>query len=92
MAERDLDVVLYGATGFVGRLTADYLARAAPADARIALGGRSEAKLNALRESLGVDWEVVVAGPRTSLVERPGGAEPALRHDVVVRARRTARG
>ncbi|MDP9384057.1 MAG: enoyl-ACP reductase, partial [Actinomycetota bacterium] len=38
---RDLDVVLHGATGFVGRLTAEYLARHAPAGARIGLGGRS---------------------------------------------------
>ena len=34
-AERDLDVVLYGATGFVGRLTARYLAEHAPEGARI---------------------------------------------------------
>ena len=27
-ATRDLDVVLFGATGFVGKLTAEYLARA----------------------------------------------------------------
>ena len=48
-AERDLDVVLYGATGFVGRLTARYLAEHAPEGARIGLGGRSEAKLARLR-------------------------------------------
>ena len=29
-ATRELDVVLYGATGFVGKLTAEYLAGAAP--------------------------------------------------------------
>ena len=37
--EREFDLVLYGATGFVGKLTAQYLATAAPADARIALPG-----------------------------------------------------
>jgi hypothetical protein len=26
-AQRELDIVLYGATGFVGKLTAEYLAR-----------------------------------------------------------------
>ena len=31
---RDLDVVVYGATGFVGRLIAAYLAEYAPAEAR----------------------------------------------------------
>jgi short subunit dehydrogenase-like uncharacterized protein len=60
-AERDLDIVLYGATGFVGKLTAEYLAKAAPAGARIGLGGRNEAKLGEVRTELGVDWPVVVA-------------------------------
>jgi short subunit dehydrogenase-like uncharacterized protein len=50
---RDLDVVLYGATGFVGRLTADYLARSAPDTARIGLAGRSQEKLERLRAELG---------------------------------------
>jgi short subunit dehydrogenase-like uncharacterized protein len=58
---RDHDVVLYGATGFVGVLTAAYLAEHAPADARIALGGRSEAKLERTREELGVEWPLVIA-------------------------------
>ena len=60
-ADRELDVVLYGATGFVGRLTAEYLARAAPAGARVALAGRSQEKLERVRDELGVDWPVVVA-------------------------------
>jgi short subunit dehydrogenase-like uncharacterized protein len=59
--DRDLDVVLYGATGFVGKLTAEYLARAAPTEARIALGGRSRDKLERLRGELGVDWPIVIA-------------------------------
>ena len=46
---RDLDVVLYGATGFVGKLTAEYLAGAAPDEARIGLAGRSQTKLEAVR-------------------------------------------
>jgi short subunit dehydrogenase-like uncharacterized protein len=37
--DREFDIVLYGATGFVGKLTAAYLAKAG-ADARIALAGR----------------------------------------------------
>src|SRR5690242_3131132 len=63
-AERDLDVVLYGATGFVGRLTARDLARNAPEGTRIALGGRSETKLAQLRSELGpraADWPLLVA-------------------------------
>ncbi len=63
-AERDLDVVLYGATGFVGRLTARYLAEHAPEGTRIGLGGRSEAKLALVRGELGpraADWPLLVA-------------------------------
>jgi short subunit dehydrogenase-like uncharacterized protein len=59
--ERDLDVVVYGATGFVGKLTAEYLATAAPAGTRLALGGRNEAKLADLKQELNVDWPLVVA-------------------------------
>ena len=64
MADRDLDLVLYGATGFVGRLTAAYLARAAPAGTRIALAGRSRERLEKLRGELGAvaaAWPVRVA-------------------------------
>jgi short subunit dehydrogenase-like uncharacterized protein len=60
-AEREHDLVVYGATGFVGVLTAKYLAEHAPADARIALGGRSKDKLERTRGELGVDWSVLVA-------------------------------
>jgi short subunit dehydrogenase-like uncharacterized protein len=50
--QREFDIVLYGATGFVGKLTAEYLARAG-GDARIALAGRSTDKVLAVRDSLG---------------------------------------
>jgi short subunit dehydrogenase-like uncharacterized protein len=52
MATRDHDIVLFGATGFTGRLTAEYLARTAPADCRWALAGRNPAKLAAVRDDL----------------------------------------
>ena len=61
--QRDFDVILYGATGFAGRLTAEYLAKAG-GDARIALAGRSHEKLLALRETLGEaaqSWGLVAA-------------------------------
>jgi short subunit dehydrogenase-like uncharacterized protein len=63
-ATRDLDVVLFGATGFVGKLTAEYLAGAAPDEARIGLAGRSEEKLKRVRDDLGAraaDWPLIVA-------------------------------
>ncbi|MGW6406816.1 saccharopine dehydrogenase family protein [Streptomyces vinaceus] len=50
--ERPYDVVLFGATGFVGALTAEYLAAHAPADCRWALAGRDLGKLERLRERL----------------------------------------
>jgi len=50
---REHDLVLFGATGFTGALTAEHLARHAPADTRWALAGRNRAKLEALRERLG---------------------------------------
>ncbi|MFI8081649.1 saccharopine dehydrogenase family protein [Kitasatospora sp. NPDC086009] len=51
-AERPYDLVLFGATGFTGALTAEYLARNAPAGCRWALAGRNRSKLEALRAHL----------------------------------------
>ena len=47
------ELTLYGATGFVGRVTARHLAEHAPAGARIALAGRSLPRLEALQRELG---------------------------------------
>lgn len=58
---REHDIVVYGATGFVGILTAKYLAESAPPELRIALGGRSESKLERTKAELGVEWPLVVA-------------------------------
>jgi saccharopine dehydrogenase (NAD+, L-glutamate forming) len=68
MADREYDIVLFGATGFAGRLTADYLARHVPPECRWALAGRSMPKLEAVREDLRA------ADPRH-------GAIPLLRAD-----------
>src|SRR5215472_14906113 len=46
------DVVLFGATGFAGELTAQYLARNMPKEGRWALAGRDPAKLERVRERL----------------------------------------
>ena len=62
--ERELDVVVHGASGFVGRLTAAYLAEHAAQGVRIGLGGRSAEKLAAVRATLGpraADWPLLVA-------------------------------
>ncbi len=49
---RELDLVLFGATGFTGGLTADYLARHAPDGLRWGLAGRNQAKLEDVRRRL----------------------------------------
>lgn len=62
-SQREFDIVLYGATGFAGKLTAEYLAGAG-GDARIALAGRSADKLLAVRETLGKgaqSWPLITA-------------------------------
>ncbi|MER5748232.1 saccharopine dehydrogenase NADP-binding domain-containing protein [Streptomyces sp. NPDC002088] len=50
--DRPYDIVLFGATGFVGTLTAEYLAAHAPEGLRWAIAGRSERKLEELRNRL----------------------------------------
>ena len=50
--ERAHDIVVFGATGFTGQLTAEYLARHAPAGTRWALAGRNQAKLEQVRRRL----------------------------------------
>lgn len=50
---RDLDVVLFGATGYTGRLVADYLATAPSArELRWAIAGRDREKLGRIRDEL----------------------------------------
>jgi short subunit dehydrogenase-like uncharacterized protein len=51
-AVRDHDIVLFGATGFTGELTAAYLAEHAPSGCRWALAGRNQAKLEEVRSRL----------------------------------------
>jgi short subunit dehydrogenase-like uncharacterized protein len=50
--DRPYDVVVFGATGFAGRLTAEYLAHNAPPECRWALAGRNQTKLSAVRDGL----------------------------------------
>lgn len=61
------DITLFGATGFVGKIVANYLAEHAPKNAKIALAGRNREKLMFLKNQLlnvhqGVlDWKIVEA-------------------------------
>ncbi|NIL76497.1 putative trans-acting enoyl reductase [Rhodococcus sp. B10] len=63
-SSREHDIVVYGATGFVGKLTAAYLASHAPANTSIALAGRSLSKLEEVRRSLpasAAEWPLIQA-------------------------------
>ena len=62
--DRELDVVVFGATGFAGRLVAGYLAGHAPGGVRIGLAGRSGRRLADVRAGLGAAasaWPLLVA-------------------------------
>nr|HMS78415.1 hypothetical protein [Burkholderiaceae bacterium] len=52
-ATRAFDVVLYGATGFVGRQTVAHFAAHAPRGLRWALAGRSAERLERVRAACG---------------------------------------
>jgi saccharopine dehydrogenase (NAD+, L-glutamate forming) len=53
MAERQYDVVVFGATGFTGGLTAEYLMANAGQGTRWAIAGRTRQKLEDVRRRLG---------------------------------------
>lgn len=74
-ATRDFDVVVYGATGFTGRLVARYLARTQPA-LRWALAGRSLKKLEALRDALAAEYPAMASLP---LVVAQGESPDSMR-------------
>ena len=62
MSDRSYDLVLWGATGFTGRLVAAHIRDHAPADLRWALGGRRRDALDGVASDLRLpDLPVVVA-------------------------------
>jgi short subunit dehydrogenase-like uncharacterized protein len=52
-SEKSFDIIVYGASGFTGRLVAEYLARQGGHGLRWAMAGRNEAKLAEVREEIG---------------------------------------
>ena len=54
-SSREFDIVLFGATGFTGGLTATRLARDAPPGCRWALAGRDQRRLEAVRDRIARD-------------------------------------
>ena len=64
MSQREFDVIVFGATGFTGRLVAEYLdSQYAGSDVKWAMAGRSEIKLRSVRSEMGIgdDVPLVVA-------------------------------
>jgi short subunit dehydrogenase-like uncharacterized protein len=61
-SERLYDVVLYGASGFVGKQTVQYFANPASGESvRWAIAGRNRQKLEDVRDQVGVKVDVLVA-------------------------------
>lgn len=58
---RPYDILVFGATGFTGKLVAEYLAKHAPAELRWAIAGRNAAKLDEVKRELGLSVDVLVA-------------------------------
>lgn len=80
---REYDIVLFGATGFAGHLTAEYLARFAPPDCRWALAGRNQTKLAALREDLAATYPALADLPLLSA----DVTDPDSLHDIATSTR-----
>jgi len=73
---RQYDVVLFGATGFTGGLTADYLAAHAPAEMRWALAGRNRSKLDAVAARLAAE---APEAPKPDVIVADAADSAALR-------------
>lgn len=56
--QRAHDIIVYGATGFTGRLVAEYLAQTGDPTLRWAMAGRSEAKLAEVRDLVGAPADI----------------------------------
>lgn len=65
MSEKQFDIVVYGATGFTGRLVAEYLSAqyGNGKDVKWAMAGRSQEKLESVRDEMGLpkDTPLIVA-------------------------------
>ncbi|WP_341208167.1 saccharopine dehydrogenase NADP-binding domain-containing protein [uncultured Sphingomonas sp.] len=57
----EFDIILFGATGFTGKLVADCLAQRDPDGLHWAIAGRAADKLAAARDELAIDVPIVIA-------------------------------
>src|SRR4051812_6970312 len=84
--KRAHDVVLFGATGFTGRLTAEYLAKKAQREPiRWAIAGRNRAKLEEVRRALeAIDPAAVNVGIIEASIDDAGSLAAMARSTRVV--------
>jgi short subunit dehydrogenase-like uncharacterized protein len=61
MRETTYDVVLYGASGFVGKQTVRYFAERIGDKVRWAIAGRNRQKLELVRSQVRIDIDILVA-------------------------------
>ncbi|MFT3727805.1 MAG: saccharopine dehydrogenase NADP-binding domain-containing protein [Terricaulis sp.] len=61
---REFEVVVYGATGFTGRLVAENLQRTYGDKVKWAMAGRDQAKLDAVKAEIGANVPVIVVNAR----------------------------
>ncbi len=61
-SNRDFDIVLWGATGYTGRLVAECLTQQSPPGIRWALAGRNEKKLESIRSEIGAKSVPILLG------------------------------
>ncbi len=76
MADREFEIIVYGATGFTGRLVAEYLA-ANYAQVKWAMAGRSLTKLQQVRDEIGApaSTALITANAETFLRQLPEGLD-----------------
>lgn len=57
---RELDIVIYGSTGFTGRLVAEYMNNqyGVNGDIKWGMAGRSQSKLESVRDEMGISKDV----------------------------------
>jgi short subunit dehydrogenase-like uncharacterized protein len=57
---RELDIIVYGATGYTGRLVCEYLNKqyGVNGDVKWAMAGRSQDKIDSVREEMGIPADV----------------------------------
>ena len=60
MSDREFEIVVYGATGFTGRLVAEYLNSEYGDDLKWAMAGRSQDKLETVRDEMGISKDVTL--------------------------------